>query len=122
MKKILFAALAALALVSCHETEPTCSPTEATIYVGDTLQLTVTGETNPQWSVMYSLDSTGMMGDGRERLILEVIDGNRVVGIDTGTTEVFFFWYPEYHINGCAGKQIGCTVTVLPAEEPKDGE
>ncbi len=119
MKKMLIAILATLALMSCQETVPTCSPTEAVIYVGDTLQLSVIGEANPSWEVRHVADSTGMVGGVHGRVILEVIAANRVIGVDTGTTEVSFHWYPKYHINGCGGRPIGCTVTVLPNAEKK---
>ncbi len=56
MKKILLFAIALFALASCNEDMPTMSPAEATLYVGDTLQLEVTGVENPYWIVGCDLE------------------------------------------------------------------
>ncbi len=100
MKKILFAVMAVFALASCQETVPTVSPKEATMHVGDTLQLTVTGEINPQWHTTFYGDKE----------IAKVIENNQVVALEVGSTEV---WFEYRNDKANVMETVGCKLTII---------
>ncbi len=85
MKKIILFACAVFAMASCQKELPTISPSEATLYVEDVLQLTVTGEDNPRWIIgmdkEYQADSLRFV---------KVTEGNVVQALRPGKCSVGF--------------------------------
>ncbi len=107
MKKILVAIMAVFVLVSCQQGAPTVSPRTATMCVGDTLQLVVTGKTNPQWETDFT---RGMA----EKEIVAIIENNQVVALASGRTYVGFQYFVEHSLV-LDTKSAGCEITI---EEP----
>ncbi len=96
MKKVFLIFMTIFALVSCDNTIPTVSPEYATMHVGDTLQLVVTGKTNPRWAITSHYS----------KAIVKVINDNQVVALDTGKTYVF-----KSYSN--MDREVGCDITII---------
>ncbi len=104
MKKIVLFTIALLTLVGCNKNMPTMSPTEATLYVGDTLQLEVTGAENPRWIVGCDLE------DRKDSAyFLRVMSNHQVVARKEGNITIGF----QYYKPNTLGQQVFYIFTKL---------
>ncbi len=104
MKKITLLALVVLTVASCQQKMPTISPSEATLYVGDTLQLDVMGENAPQWMVGFNRE------DRKDSAkFVTILPVNKVVANKAGDISLGF----QHYKNNTLGQQVSFIFTRL---------
>ncbi len=104
MKRIVLFATLLLALIGCQREMPTLSPSQATLYVGDTLQLTITNMDDPYWIVGCDLE------DRKDSAkFVKIVPINQVVARKAGKISLGF----QYYKPNTLGQQVFFIFTKL---------